>query len=369
MYIWEQEHWPILTWESTLLAKLLGQVSREQGRLLGRMQDLGFELRREAQLSTLTEDVVRSSEIEGEKLDSDQVRSSIARRLGMEVGGLVAVDRDVEGVVEMMLDATTNYAQPLTADRLFGWHAALFPTGRSGLHKITVGNWRNDSGGPMQVVSGPIGRQKVHYEAPPAARVSKEMKRFLSWFEAPGDTDPLFVAGLAHLWFVTIHPFEDGNGRVARAIADMALARSERSTQRFYSMSAQIRRERSDYYITLERTQKGGLDVTSWQEWFLSCLHRAIEGSQETLSSVLKKAHFWERFAQQSLNERQVKVLNRLLDNFDGKLTTSKWAKLTKSSQDTAYRDILDLVERGALRKDPGGGRSTSYSLVVDNSK
>jgi len=369
MYIWEQEHWPVLTWESARLATLLGQVSREQGRLLGRMQDLGFELRREAQLSTLTEDVVRSSEIEGEKLDSDQVRSSIARRLGMEVGGLVAVDRDVEGVVEMMLDAATNSIQPLTVDRLFGWHAALFPTGRSGLHKITVGNWRNDSGGPMQVVSGPKGRQKVHYEAPPAARVSKEMKRFLSWFEAPGDTDPLFVAGLAHLWFVTIHPFEDGNGRVARAIADMALARSERSTQRFYSMSAQIRRERSDYYITLERTQKGGLDVTSWQEWFLSCLHRAIEGSQETLSSVLKKARFWERFAQQSLNERQVKVLNILLDNFEGKLTTSMWAKLTKSSQDTAYRDILDLVERGALRKDPGGGRSTSYSLVIDDSK
>jgi Fic family protein len=369
MYLWEQAHWPVLTWQSAHLATLLGRVSREQGRLLGRMQDLGFELRREAQLSTLTEDVVRSSEIEGEKLDSDQVRSSIARHLGMEVGGLVAVDRDVEGVVEMMLDATTNYAQPLTADRLLGWHAALFPTGRSGLHKITVGNWRNDTGGPMQVVSGPIGRQKVHYEAPPAARVSKEMERFLSWFEAPGDTDPLFVAGLAHLWFVTIHPFEDGNGRVARAIADMALARSERSTQRFYSMSAQIRRERSDYYTTLERTQRGGLDVTSWQEWFLSCLHRAIEGSQETLNSVLKKAHFWERFAQQSLNERQVEVLNRLLDNFEGKLTTSKWAKLTKSSQDTAYRDILDLVERGALRKDPGGGRSTSYSLVIDDRK
>jgi Fic family protein len=366
MYIWEQEHWPALTWESARLATLLGQVSREQGRLLGRMQDLGFELRREAQLSTLTEDVVRSSEIEGEKLDSDKVRSSIARRLGMEVGGLVAVDRDVEGVVEMMLDATTNYAQPLTADRLFGWHAALFPTGRSGLHKITIGDWRNDSGGPMQVVSGPIGRQKVHYEAPPAARVSKEMKRFLSWFEAPGATDPLFVTGLAHLWFVTIHPFDDGNGRIARAIADMALARSEGSPQRFYSMSAQIRRERSDYYTMLERTQKGDLDVTSWQEWFLSCLRRAIEGSQDTLSSVLTKARFWERFAQQSLNERQVKVLNRLLDNFEGKLTTSKWANLTKSSQDTAYRDILDLVERGALRKDSGGGRSTSYSLVMD---
>ena len=369
MYLWGRDNWHDLTWDRGHLAALLGQVSREQGRLVGRMQDLGFELRREAQLSTLTEDVVRSSEIEGEKLDSDQVRSSIARRLGMEFGGLVAVDRDIEGVVEMMLDATTNYAQPLTADRLFGWHAALFPTGRSGLHKITVGDWRNGSGGPMQVVSGPIGRQKVHYEAPPAARVSKEMKRFLSWFEAPGDTDPLFVAGLAHLWFVTIHPFEDGNGRIARAIADMALARSERSTQRFYSMSAQIRRERSDYYITLEHTQNGELDVTSWQEWFLSCLHRAIEDSQDTLSSVLKKARFWERFAQQSLNERQIKVLNRLLDNFEGKLTTSKWAKLTKSSQDTAYRDILDLVERGALRKDPGGGRSTSYSLVIDDSK
>jgi Fic family protein len=365
MYLWEQERWPDLTWESGHLATLLAQVSREQGRLLGRMQDLGFDLRREAQLSTLTEDVVRSSEIEGEKLDSDQVRSSIARRLGMDVGGLVPADRAVEGVVQMMLDATTNYAQPLTADRLFGWHAALFPTGRRGLQKITVGNWRDDSRGPMRVVSGPTGRQKVHYEAPPSVRVPEEMDRFLSCFEAPGNTDPLLIAGLAHLWFVTIHPFDDGNGRIARAIADMALARSERSMQRFYSMSAQIRRERSDYYTTLERTQKGALDVTPWQEWFLSCLHRAIEGSQGTLGAVLEKARFWERFAQQSLNARQVKVLNRLLDGFEGKLTTSKWAKLTKCSQDTAYRDILDLVARGALRKDPGGGRSTSYSLVT----
>ena len=365
MYIWQQAGWPELTWESARLAALPGQVSREQGRLLGRMQDLGFDLRREAQLSTLTEDVVRSSEIEGEKLDSDQVRSSIARRLGMEVGGLVPADRDVEGVVEMMLDATTNYTQPLTADRLFGWHAALFPTGRSGLQKITLGAWRNDSSDPMQVVSGPIGRQRVHYEAPPAARVPENMHRFLNWFGAPGNTDPLLVAGLAHLWFVTIHPFDDGNGRIARAIADLALARSERSAQRFYSMSAQIRRERSDYYTMLERTQKGTLDVTPWQEWFLSCLRRAIEGSQDTLGAVLQKARFWERFAQQSLNERQVNVLNRLFDGFEGKLTTSKYAKLTKCSQDTAYRDILDLVERGALRKDPGGGRSTSYSLVT----
>jgi len=365
MYVWEQDHWPDLTWESGRLAALLGQVSREQGRLLGRMQDLGFELRREAQLRTLTEDVVRSSEIEGEELDNDQVKSSIARRLGMNIGGLVPADRDVEGVVAMMLDATINYAQPLTADRLFGWHAALFPTGRSGLQKITVGNWRDDSGGPMQVVSGPFDRRKVHYEAPPAARVPEDMHRFLNWFEAPGSTDPLLIAGRAHLWFVTIHPFDDGNGRIARAIGDMALARSERSTQRFYSMSAQIRRERSDYYATLERTQKGALDITPWQEWFLSCLRRAIEGSQDTLGAVLEKARFWERFAQQPLNVRQVNVLNRVLDGFEGKLTTSKWAKLTKCSQDTAYRDILDLVERGALRKDPGGGRSTSYSLVT----
>ena len=369
MYIWQRENWPDLTWDSGRLAALLGQVSREQGRLLGRMQDLGFDLRREAQLSTLTEDVVRSSEIEGEKLDSDQVRSSIARRLGMDVGGLVPADRDVEGVVEMMLDATTHYTQPLTADRLFGWHAALFPTGRSGLRKITVGNWRDDSSGPMQVVSGPIGRQKVHYEAPTAARIPGDMDRFLNWFEAPGNTDPLLIAGLAHLWFVTIHPFDDGNGRIARAIADTALARSERSTQRFYSMSAQIRRERNDYYTTLERTQRGALDVTPWQEWFLSCLHRAIESSHDTLGAVLEKARFWERFAQQSLNGRQVKVLNRLLDGFEGKLTTSKYAKLTKSSQDTAYRDILELLERGALRKDPGGGRSTSYSLVTSSER
>ena len=365
MYLWEKPDWPAFTWDEKALAKLLAQVSREQGRLLGKMEALGFDLRNEAHLRTLTEDVVKSSEIEGEKLERDQVRSSIARRLGMDVGGLIPVDRDVEGVVEMMLDATGNYAEPLTEERLFGWHAALFPTGRSGMQKIRVGSWRNDSSGPMEVVSGAIGREKVHYQAPPAERLPDEMTKFLEWFEGQKDIDPLLTAGLAHLWFVTIHPLDDGNGRIARAIADMALARSEKSGQRFYSMSAQIRRERNDYYNTLETTQKGELDVTRWQAWFLDCLHRAIDGAQETLGAVLFKAYFWERFAKEPLNERQIKVLNRLLDDFEGKLTTSKWAKLAKCSQDTAYRDILNLVERGALQKDPGGGRSTSYSLVT----
>jgi Fic family protein len=328
------------------------------------MEGLGFELRSQAHLRTLTDDVVKSSEIEGEKLDSAQVRSSIARRLGMDVGGLVPADRTVEGVVEMMLDATGNYAQPLDAQRLFGWHAALFPTGRSGMRKIIVGDWRDDEEGPMQIVSGPIGREKVHYEAPPAERVPDEVDRFLAWFAAPGDLDPLLIAGLAHLWFVTIHPFADGNGRIARAIADMTLARSERTGQRFYSMSAQIRRERDDYYTVLERTQKGALDVTGWQDWFLNCLGRAIDGAGGTLSAVMDKARFWRRFATESFNERQIQVLNKMLDGLEGKLTSSKWARLAKCSQDTAYRDILDLVERGALQKDAGGGRSTSYSLT-----
>lgn len=366
MCLWERPEWPHLTWDEQRLSPILAQASREQGRLLGKMEALGFDLRSEAHLRTLTEDVVKSSEIEGEELDSDQVRSSIARRLGLDVAGLVPADRNVEGIVELMLDATGNYTQPLTADRLFGWHAALFPTGRSLLREITVGNWRNDSTGPMQVVSGTVGKQRVHYEAPPAARVPGEMKKFLKWFAKPGDTDPLLVAGLAHLWFVTIHPFDDGNGRIARAIADMALARAERTGQRFYSMSAQIRRERNDYYGTLEWMQKGTPDVTRWQDWFLSCLLRAIEGAQETLGGVLNKARFWERFAREPLNERQIRVLNKLLGGFEGKLTTSKWAKLAKCSQDTAYRDILDLVERGALKKAPGGGRSTSYSLAVE---
>jgi Fic family protein len=365
LYIWNKKDWPALTWSDESLSGLLARVSHEQGRLLGRMEGLGFDLRAEAHLQTLTEDVVKSSEIEGEKLDVEQVRSSIARRLGMDVGGLVAADREVEGVVEMMLDATANNAQPLTTERLFDWHAALFPTGRSGMRKINVGAWREDRDGPMQVVSGPVGKEKIHFEAPPAVRIPAEMDRFLDWFAAPGEMNPLLMAGLAHLWFVTIHPFDDGNGRIARAITDMTLARAEKTIQRFYSMSAQIRRERNDYYTLLERTQKGELDITPWQDWFLNCLMRAIEGAEDRLSAVLKKSQFWQRFAAESLNDRQIKVLNRLLDRFEGKLTSSKWAKIAKCSQDTAYRDILDLVERGALQKDPGGGRSTSYSLAV----
>jgi Fic family protein len=315
-------------------------------------------------LHTLTEDVVKSSEIEGEVLDKSQVRSSIARRLGMDIGALAPVERHIEGVVEMMLDATQNYAQPLTAERLFGWHAALFPTGRSGMNRIIVGGWRQDTDGPMQVVSGPIGREKVHYEAPAASKLDAEMAGFLEWFEAAPAIDPVLKAALSHLWFVTIHPFEDGNGRIARAIGDMALARAENSAQRFYSLSAQIRVERRAYYDILEFTQKGDADVTTWLQWFLACLDRAFDGAEATLAGVLIKARFWEAHAGVVLNERQRKVINRLLDGFEGKLSTSKWAAMTKSSQDTALRDIDGLVRLGILVKDPGGGRSTSYSLV-----
>lgn len=329
------------------------------------MEALGFDLRRDINLRTLTDDVVKSSEIEGEVLQRDQVRSSLARRLGMDVGGLVSSDRDVDGIVEIMLDATSNHDAPLTEARLFAWHEKLFLPGHYGMTPIVTGAWRDDREGPMQVVSGPIARRRVHYEAPPAERLPAEMHRFLRWFENPGDADPLLVAGLAHLWFVTIHPFDDGNGRIARAIADMALARAEKSGQRFYSMSAQIRRERSDYYDTLEWTQKGSVDVTRWQDWFLRCLLRAIESASDTSSSVLAKARFWERFAKHPLNARQITVLNKLLDGFEGKLTTSKWATLAKCSQDTAHRDISDLVARGALEKAKSGGRSTSYALVI----
>lgn len=329
------------------------------------MEALGFPLREEALLQTLTEDVLKSSEIEGEVLDREQVRSSIARRLGMDIGGLVEADRNVEGVVEMMLDATQNYAQPLTAERLFGWHAALFPTGRSGMSRITVGAWRKPEGGPMQVVSGPIGCERVHYEAPPSERLEGEMARFLEWFET-ATPDPVLKAGVAHLWFVTIHPFDDGNGRIARAIADLALARAEGTAQRFYSMSAQIRVERKNYYDMLEATQKGDLDITPWLLWFVGCLDRAFDGAETILASVMHKARFWESVAGQPLSARQRKVINCLLDGFEGKLTNAKWAAITKASSDTALRDINDLVQRGILVKDAAGGRSTSYSLALE---
>ncbi|MBW6496281.1 MAG: Fic family protein [Burkholderiaceae bacterium] len=365
MYIWEQTDWPTLTWQDASIAAPLAAVRHEQGRLIGRMEALGFKLREEAVLQTLTQDVVKTSEIEGEALDATQVRSSLARRLGIDIGALPPTDRNVEGIVEVMLDATSAFAAPLTAERLFGWHAALFPTGRSGMTRIRVGAWRDDSAGPMQVVSGPYGRERVHYSAPPAHRVAAEMAAFLAWFNAPLATDPVIKAALAHLWFVTIHPFEDGNGRIARAIADLALARSEGSPQRFYSMSAQIRTERTTYYEHLERTQKGGTDVTDWLIWFLACLGRAIHGAEGVLSAVVAKARFWEGAVALALNARQIKLLNRLLDGFEGKLTSSKWATIAGCSQDTANRDIAALIDLRLLRKGEGGGRSTHYEVAL----
>jgi Fic family protein len=364
-YIHESDAWPRFTWNNKKLGTRVADVRHRQGRLLGRMEALGFPLRDEAALQTLTEEVLKSSEIEGEILDRNQVRSSIARRLGMDIGGLTPADRNVEGVVEMMLDATQRYADPLSEERLFAWHASLFPTGRSGMTKITVGAWRTDKTGPMQVISGPVGKERVHYEAPKASRLKSEMKKFLIWFNKDDGIDPVLKAGVAHLWFVTIHPFEDGNGRMARAIADMMLARSERTAQRFYSMSAQIRLERKIYYDILESTQKGDLDITKWLVWFLDCLSRAFDHADETLGTVLQKAKFWEGHAKMAFNERQNKLLNQLLNGFEGKLTTVKWAKLAKCSHDTALRDIEDLIAKKVLKKDGAGGRSTSYSLLL----
>lgn len=358
-----RKEWPGFSWSDGNLIAPLARVRNMQGRLLGKLEGLGFQLRNEATLETLTQDVIKSSEIEGENLPADQVRSSIARRLGLDIAGEVAVNRNVDGVVEMMLDATQKYDQPLTRSRLFGWHAALFPTGRSGMVKIKVGAWRKDAKGPMQVVSGPPGREKVHFEAPAAERIEKEMKTFLDWFNDATDMDPVLKAGIAHLWFVTIHPFEDGNGRIARAIADMQLARADGSRQRFYSMSAQIQRERNVYYDMLEKTQKGPLDVEKWLLWFLACLDRAISLSEENLVTVIQKAKFWETHREVALNERQKKMIGMLVDGFQGALTSSKWAAITKSSPDSALRDIQDLIEKGILEKEEGGGRSTSYKM------
>ena len=362
-YIYQKDQWPHFTWDSAAVIMLLSEARNLQGRLLGKMESLGFELRNEALLDTLTRDVLKSSEIEGEFLNPDQVRSSIARRLGMELATSVDSDRYVDGVVEMMLDATQNCFQPLTAERLFDWHAALFPTARNGMHKITVADWRKDTTGPMQVISGAMGKEKVHFQAPEADLVEMEMQQFLKWFNTNKETDLVIKAAIAHLWFVTIHPFDDGNGRMTRALTDMLLAQSDKSTQRFYSMSAQIRSERKEYYHMLETTQKGSLDITEWIQWFLNCLINALTATDTVLNTVLVKADFWTKHAETLINERQKKLLNKILDGFDGKLTSSKWAKIGKCSKDTAIRDINDLIEKEILQKEAAGGRSTTYEL------
>jgi len=363
MYIHEQEGWPDFGWDQLRIADLLAEARYLQGRLLGHMGALGFQLKEEATLRTLTQDVIKTSEIEGEQLEYEQVRSSLAKRLGIDIKTFSHTGRNVDGIVEIMLDATQNYDIPLTTKRLFNWHAALFPTGRNGMQFITVGKWRDKKSGVMQVVSGPMGHEKVHYEAPAYNRLAKEMSCFIKWYNSKSKIDPVIKSALAHFWFVTIHPFDDGNGRIGRALADMMLARCEKTVQRFYSMSAQIQKERKEYYNILENSQKNTMDITIWIEWYLNCFKRAVELSEQTLEVVLVKARFWERHAEDSLNERQKTIINRLLDGFDGKLNSSKWAKICKCSQDTALRDINDLVNRQILDKDYAGGRSTSYTL------
>ncbi|HQU57708.1 MAG TPA: Fic family protein [Saprospiraceae bacterium] len=364
-YIHQNQDWPNFTWEDEELLSSLGKARHMQGRLMGKMESLGFLLRQEALLETLTQDVLKSTEIEGEFLNPEQVRSSIARRLGMDISGLIPSDRNVDGVVEMTLDATQHYEKPLAFERLFSWHAALFPTGRSGMYRITVGDWRKDETGPMQVVSGAMGRERVHFQAPDAALLEKEMKAFVDWFNREKKLDSVLKAGIAHLWFVTIHPFDDGNGRIARAITDLQLARADKSPQRFYSMSARIRLQRKAYYEILERTQKGTLDITEWLLWFLNCLIAALADTESTLARVLFKARFWDKYAVTPLNDRQRLMLNKLLDGFKGKLTSSKWAKIVKCSSDTALRDIQDLIQKGILQKEAAGGRSTNYELTM----
>ncbi len=371
LYIWQQSDWPSWRFDAASLAAPLAAVHRAQGKLAGRMQALGLPERKLAALQMLTSDVLTTSEIEGEQLNLEAVRSSFARRLGVDIGALAPSDRHVDGVVDMVLDATRGYDQPFTTARLLAWHAGLFPAPVSSvnhgtgfqLNAVQAGRWRDDAQGAMQVVSGSVGRQTVHFEAPPAQRLDAEIRVFLDWFNGNPALDPVLKAGLAHLWFVTLHPFDDGNGRIARAVGDMALAKAEQSTQRFYSLSAQIQRERLAYYTLLETTQKGSLDVTAWLHWFLACLLRAITAADATLSAVLSKADFWQRWAATPLNPRQIKLLNRLLDGFEGKLTSSKWAAIAKCSPDTALRDIQDLLERGVLQKSEAGGRSTSYAI------
>jgi len=364
MWIYEHQNWPRYTWDAEYIAAKLAAIRYRQGYLLGRMESVGFDLRREATLNTITADVIKSSAIEGEILDPQEVRSSIARRLGINIVVLTPSGRNVDGIVEMMLDATQGFSKQLTKERLFDWHAALFPTGRSSMHRIIVGNWRTIDTGPMQVISGPIGREKIHFEAPRADKLEKEMAKFLEWFEYQNDIDPVLKAGIAYFWFVTIHPFEDGNGRIARAIADMALARADKITERFYSLSTQIESERKDYYNQLERQQRGTLEISGWLEWFLDCLGRAISRAEQTLSNVLFKAELWNEINLNSINQRQRFIINRMLeDDFEGYMNTSKYAKLVKCSNDTALRDIQNLKSLGIFIQNSGGGRSISYRL------
>lgn len=362
-YVYQLKQWPNFTWDNEKVLPLLSNVRHKQGLLKGYTDFLGFGLRSETLLHTLTQDVLKSTEIEGEFLNTEQVRSSVARRLGMDIAGLVPSDRNVDGVVEMMLDATQNYDKPLTKNRLFGWHSSLFPSGRSGMHKITVGNWRDNEKGPMQVVSGAMGKERVHFEAPESDRLESEMTLFLDWFNSDDTPDFVLKSAIAHLWFVTVHPFDDGNGRIARALADMLLAKADGDNQRFYSMSAQIRLERKVYYEILEKTQSGTLDVTKWMHWYLNCLDSALNTSDKSLKQVLYKAQFWDKHREESVNERQRLIINKLFDGFEGKLNTSKWAKLAKCSSDTALRDIQSLMQKGILKKEEAGGRSTSYVL------
>jgi len=369
MYLHHSKDWPNFKWDNDTLLPYVSRVRDLQGRLIGRMEGIGFELREEAVLETLTEDIVRTSEIEGELLNPLEVRSSVARRLGMDISGLPNASRDVEGVVEMMLDATQKYKEAITKDRLCGWHAALFPTGRSGMFKITVGDWRGDEKGPMQVVSGPMGREKVHYTAPDASRLEAEMNDFIDWYNSDTTMEPVLKSAIAHLWFVSIHPFDDGNGRIARAIADNQLARADRTNQRFYSMSAQLLKAKNGYYDILESTQKGSMDVSQWLVWYLERLTEALEATDVALSKILVKAKFWERHKTTQFNERQVEMVNKLQGDFVGKLHSSKWAKMTKVHRDTALRDIQDLVEKGVLSDSGEGGRSTNYILNLSTEK
>ncbi len=366
-YIYQHKQWPDFHWDTSVISTVLASVRFKQGRLIGQMENLGFQLQKEATLMAMTEEVIMSSEIEGEILDVAQVRSSIARQMGIDVAGIVPSDRRVDGVVEMMIDATQNFIQALTDERLFGWHALLFPIGRSGSRKIEVGNWRNNpKEDPMQVISGAMGREQVHFQAPDSIYVSAEMETFIRWFNDELKIDSLLKAAIAHLWFVTIHPFEDGNGRIARTIADMQLTRSDQSAYRFYSMSSQIRLERNSYYAILEETQKGDLDITNWVLWFLACLDRALDGSSMLLNKVLSKAKFWERFRLVSMNDRQSHMINMMLDGFEGKLTTTKWAKMTKTSADTALRDIQDLINKNVLVKVGESKKGASYEVRVE---